>query len=130
MNNKSALFRNLAFCAALVSALFLLAANLYAQDKTNAAGEEFFIISSVDAPNSQILLKHASEVTQIMKVTPKTKYLDESGKAIRISDLRAGDTVWVLITKGTSQPTATRFRIGPMTTAELHRDYLDYPEIK
>lgn len=130
MNNKSALFRNMAFCAALFSALFLLAGKLCAQDKTNASGEEFFIISSVDAPNSQILLKRPSEVTQIMKVTPKTKYLDESGKALRLSDLRAGDTVWVLTTNGTSQPTATRIRIGPMTIAELHRDYLDYPEIK
>ncbi|HWG58330.1 MAG TPA: hypothetical protein VN661_04710 [Candidatus Acidoferrales bacterium] len=129
MNKKCRFFRALGFGVVMLAAA-LLTASSYAQEKKNAAGEQFFIVSSVDAPNSRLLLKRASEVTLLMKVDSKTKYLDESGKPIRLSDLRAGDTVWVLVGKSGTEPTASRIRMGPMTVAELHRDYLDYPEIK
>jgi hypothetical protein len=100
-----------------------------AQGKKTPSGEEFYIIASVDQPKSELLLKRPSEVTLLMKVTEKTKYQDESGKAIPLSDFRAGDTVWVVATGG-AEPTAIRIRRGGMTIPELHRYYLDYPEIK
>ena len=106
-----------------------LPASVSAQRKRTPAGEEFYIVASVDQPKSELLLKRPSEVTLLMKVNAKTKYQDESGKAIPLSDFRAGDTVWV-VSSGGAEPTAIRIRKGGMTISELHRYYLDYPEIK
>jgi hypothetical protein len=96
----------------------------------NASGEQFFIVASIDQQRSQILLKHPTEVTQLMQLTPTTKYLDESGKPLHISDFRAGDTVWVTSSGDKAEPSVGRIRKGEMTVADLHRYYLDYPEIK
>jgi hypothetical protein len=95
----------------------------------NAAGEEFFIIASIDQSRSQVLLKHPSEVTELMQLTPNTKYLDENGKPIRMQDFRAGDTVWVVSSGSGPEPNAARIRKGQMTVADLHHYYLDYPVI-
>ena len=97
--------------------------------KTNAKGEQFFIVASLDQSKSEILLKRPDEVTELLNATPKTQYFDENGKPLKLSDLRAGDTVWVT-SSGGAHPTAIRIRKGQMTVAELHRYYLDYPEIK
>jgi hypothetical protein len=97
--------------------------------KTTAAGEQFFMIASLDQSKSEILLKRPDEVTLLLNTTPKTQFFDENGKPLKLSDLRAGDTVWV-ISSGDAHPTALRLRKGQMTIAELHRYYLDYPEIK
>jgi hypothetical protein len=100
-----------------------------ATPKTTEKGEQFFIIASIDQTKSEILLKRPDEVTLLLNATPKTQYFDESGKPLKLSDLRAGDTVWVVATGG-AQPTAVHIRKGQMTIAELHHYYLDYPEIK
>ncbi len=115
--------------AAAVAAGIAGGANTYAQDKKTSTGEEFFIVASVDLMKSQLLLKRPSEVTMLMKVNEKTKYADDAGKPLTLSDLRAGDTVWVL-SSNPADPTASRIRKGQMTVADLHRYYLDYPEIK
>ena len=98
--------------------------------KKTPTGEQFFIIASVDQQKSQLLLKHPTEVTLLVHVNDKTKYLDSAGKPIQLSNFRAGDTVWVTLSNGPSGATATRVRKGEMTVAELHRYYLNYPEIK
>ncbi len=97
--------------------------------KTNVKGEQFFIIASLDQSKSEILVKRPDEVTLLLNTTPKTQYFDENGKALKLSDLRAGDTVWATSTGG-AQPTAIQIRKGQMTVADLHRYYLDYAEIK
>ncbi len=97
--------------------------------KLNAKGEQFFIVASLDQAKSEILLKRPDEVTLLLNATPKTQYFDENGKPLKLSDLRAGDTVWVTSTAG-AHPTAISVRKGEMTVAELHRYYLDYSEIK
>src|SRR2546428_452371 len=56
--------------------------------------EEFFIVSSIDTKKQQVLLKRPTEVTELMLVTEKTAFLDEQGKPLRLSDFRAGDTVY------------------------------------
>src|SRR5579864_4031203 len=61
----------------------------------NTAGD-FFIISSVDLTKRQILLKLPTEVTQLIRVDNRTQYLDAHGKAIKLTDLRAGDTVYIV----------------------------------
>ncbi len=92
-----------------------------------ARGEEFFIISSVDAKKQQILLKRPTEVTELIRVTDKTTYLDEDGKPLQLKDLRAGDTVYVTATTARDgSPVALRIRKGIMTVDELHRRYLKF----
>ena len=98
--------------------------------KKTPAGEQFFIVASVDLQKSQLLLKHPTEVTLLVHVDDKTKYIDTAGKPVQLSNFRAGDTVWVTLSNGPSGPTAVRVRKGEMTVAELHRYYLNYPEIK
>ena len=115
-------------CAAIVAAT-LLAVNSYGQGKKTPAGEEFFIVASVDQTKSQLLLKRPTEVTLLMKINEKTQFADEAGKPMKLSDFRAGDTVWVRASSGT-EPTALGIRKGQMTVSDLHRYYLDYPEIK
>lgn len=97
--------------------------------KTTEKGEQFFIIASIDQSKSEILLKRPDEVTELLNATPSTQYLDASGKPLKLSDMRSGDTVWVTSSGGAS-PKAIRIRKGQMTVADLHRYYLDYPEIK
>jgi hypothetical protein len=99
------------------------------ENKKNEAGEQFFILSSINAPKNQLVLQRPTQVTILMLVTDKTSYLDENGKPLHLADLRAGDTVWVT----SSEPEAgfaraLKIRIGPMTVQELHRLYLDFPQ--
>ena len=98
--------------------------------KKTAQGEEFFIVASVDLQKSQMLLKYPTEVTLLMRVDSATKFADDSGASLKLSDFRAGDTVWVSSTNNKGDVTAVRVRKGRMDVADLHRYYLDYPDIK
>ena len=93
-----------------------------------ASGEEFFIVSSVDADKKQLLLKYPTEVTELVLVNEKTVYLDEKGKALQFGDFRAGDTVYIAFARSNSDNprTAARIRKSPMTLEELHRRYLKH----
>jgi hypothetical protein len=112
-----------------VTAVIFLATPAHSQERNSPRGETFYIVASVDQAKSQLLLKLPTEVTSIVDVGAKTQYVDEAGKGISLSALRAGDTIW-LSTSGTKSPVATGIRKGPMTVQELHRYYLDYAEIK
>ena len=94
------------------------------------AGEEFFIVASIDLQRSQMLLKRPTEVTLLARADDKTQFLDETGKPIKLSNLRAGDTVWVVLHTNATENAASKVRKGQMTVADLHRYYLDYPEIR
>jgi hypothetical protein len=85
-----------------------------------APSDEFFIISSVDLGKNQLLLKRPTEVTEVMRVNESTRYLDENGRPLKLSDLRAGDTVYIS-SKGA---VALQIHKGPMTLTELRRRYL------
>ncbi|MFY9530861.1 MAG: hypothetical protein WBC04_26705 [Candidatus Acidiferrales bacterium] len=98
------------------------------ENKKNEAGEQFFILSSINAPKNQLVLQRPTQVTILMLVTDKTSYLDENGKPLRLADLRAGDTVWVTSSELAGVARALRIRRGPMTVQELHRLYLDFPQ--
>ncbi len=87
--------------------------------------EEFFIVSSIDTKKQQVLLKRPTEVTELMLVTEKTAFLDEQGKPLRLSDFRAGDTVYATSYSDSSGArVARRLRKGPMTVKGLRRSYL------
>ena len=98
--------------------------------KKTPAGEQFFIVASLDLQQKQLLLKYPTEVTLLVKATEQTKFIDDSGKSMKLSDLRAGDTVWLMSSGSGSDVTALKVRKGEMTVADLHRYYLDYSEIK
>jgi hypothetical protein len=98
--------------------------------KKTPAGEQFFIVASVDLQRSQLLLKYPTEVTQLMKVDGSTKFADDSGQPLKLSDFRAGDTVWVTSRTSGGEVTAVHVRKGQMRVADLHRYYLDYSEVK
>ena len=92
-----------------------------------APSEEFFIVSSVDAGKSTMVLKRPTEVTLTMRVAGKTGCRDEDGKPIRFTDLRAGDTIFIASDRDSSgQLVASTIRKGPMTLQELHRGYLRF----
>jgi hypothetical protein len=84
--------------------------------------DQFFIISSVDPAKHELLVKEPTEVTQLMRVDDETKYFDRQGNPATLSDLRAGDTVFV--TSSPKTGVAREIRKGPMTVNELQRRYL------
>ena len=91
------------------------------------SAEEFFIVSSVDADKGTIVLKRPTETTLTMRVTDRTRCLGARGEAIRFTDLRAGDTVFIASASAPAgPPAASSIRRGPMTVEELHRRYLRF----
>jgi hypothetical protein len=98
--------------------------------KKTESGEQFFIVASLDLQKQQLLLKYPTEVTLLVKATDQTKFVDDSGNAMKLSDFRAGDTVWLTSGKTSDGAVALKVRKGQMTVADLHRYYLDYAEIK
>jgi len=108
----------------------LLGLPIYGQSRPHAgaaAGEEFFLISSVDAKKQQLVLKRPTEVTELVRVTDKAAFLDEQGNPLELKDLRSGDTVYVTLVTGVGgSRVAVRIRKGLMTVEELHRRYLKY----
>jgi hypothetical protein len=98
--------------------------------KKTSAGEQFFIVASLDLQKSQLLLKYPTEVTLLVKATDQTKFVDDAGKPMKLSDLRAGDTVWLTSSPIPDGTAAVKVRKGEMTVPDLHRYYLDYSEIK
>lgn len=126
MNNLTRVLKMFVVVLAAVSCV----AAVGAQKKKSSSSEEFFIISSVNLPKAQILLKWPTEVTLLMQVNDKTRFQDDQGKPLRLADLHSGDTVWVISSAGNAGASvALRVRKGPMTIEELHRLYLDYPVI-
>ena len=85
---------------------------------------DFFIVSSIDLAKRQILLKRPTEVTELMRVDGETRYLEERGNPIRLTDLRAGDTVYILSKSSGSQPLALTIHKGPMTLDVLRERFL------
>ncbi len=91
------------------------------------ASDVFFIVSSVNLPQHQIVLKEPTEVTELVQFDEHSVILDEQGKRIEPSALRAGDTVFVSLSKrGGGIPLVTEIRKGEMTTSELHKRYVRF----
>jgi len=122
-------FRNFSIIALLSVTLGTTPSWLVAQpakSSPSAAQQgDFFIVSSVDAGKSQIVLKLPTEVTELMMVTENTVFLNEQAKPMHFQELRAGDTVYVTAKTATDGThIAQRIRRGPMTVQELRRRYL------
>ena len=112
---------------ALAGSLVALAAISALAGSPAPAADEFFIVSSVDSDKGTIVVKRPTETTLTVRVTEKTNCVGLKGEAIRFTDLRAGDTVFIASTPAASgPPAASRIRRGPMTLEELHRRYLRF----
>jgi hypothetical protein len=102
---------------------------VFAQSGVGPASSEFakgdfFIVSSIDLAKKQILLKRPTEVTELMRMDGETRYFEESGKPMRLADLRAGDTVFIMSKTAGGQPVAVTIHKGPMTLDVLRERYL------
>ena len=112
-----------------VGILALLATPVFAQLGAGPAGTDFaegdfFIVSSIDLAKKQILLKRPTEVTELMRVDGETRYFEEGGKPMRLAELRAGDTVFIMSKPTVGQPVAVTIHKGPMTLDVLRERYL------
>ena len=101
----------------------MILAFLFAALMTRPA-DEFFIISSVDTAHNKIVLKRPTEVTVVVSVPPNATLRGERNEQLHIADLRAGDTIYAVVTPSMA---ATSIRRGPMTIEELRRRYLRPP---
>jgi|SRR6516164_651321 hypothetical protein len=112
----------------ILRVLIAVALPLLAQPPKDSSAEsakgDFFIVSSVDLGKKQILLKRPTEVTELMRVDGDTRYLDEQGKSIRLTDLRAGDTVFITSKQSGGSSLALAIRKGAMTLDVLRERYL------
>jgi hypothetical protein len=113
----------------ILSVLLVLGAISAAPAKSAlAAGgekDDFFIVSSVDFLKKSIVVKRPTEVTLTIRVTERTRYRSESGKTIALSDLKAGDTVFIAADRDAAgQLVASSIREGVMTVPELQKRYL------
>lgn len=120
--------RTIAILFTLVFRMWLMPGlNAKERQPADYAGEDFFIISSVDAPKRQIVLKHPTEVAELVSVNDQSVFLDEQGKRLQLKDLRAGDTVYVTLAANPGEPrVALRIRKGIMTVEGLRRFYLTF----
>jgi hypothetical protein len=120
MNN----FRKFIFLSALAVATLSSAFAVRAQVQAKSGSDEFFVISSVDKTHNALILLRPTEITTTVGVNDKTKFVDENGKPIKVTDLRTGDTIFVSYTTQNNALVATTLRKGMMTTAEMRKRYL------
>jgi adenylosuccinate synthase len=125
--NRQRLLQRILFASGSLAAAAALAVPAVWAAQNGAAKQtrdQFFIISSVDVPKHQMVLKLPTEVTLTMKVNDKTLIVGEKGQRMDIKQLRSGDTVYITSVSTASGQVATKIRLGPMTVQELHRRYL------
>lgn len=129
-------FLNVISLGAFAALIFSTTGAVHAQKKpaappaaattaASSAGDEFFVISSVDKAHNALILLRPTQITATVVVNDKTAYADENGKPLKLTDLRTGDAIFVVSTKGAGGAlTAVRVREGMMTTAEMRKRYL------
>jgi len=120
MNN----IRKLISYASLAVLILVSTVTVRAQVQAKAGNDEFFVISSVDKAHNALVLLRPTEITTTIAVSDKTKFVDENGKAIKVTDLRTGDTIFVTYSTQNNSLTAQSVRKGMMTTSEMRKRYL------
>jgi hypothetical protein len=120
MNN----FRKWIFLPAIAVMIFTSAVAVRAQIQAKAGNDEFFVISSIDKTHNALILLRPTQITATVGVNDKTKYVDETGKSIKVTDLRTGDTIFVTYSTQNNALVAQSVRKGMMTTAEMRKRYL------
>ena len=86
---------------------------------------DFYIVSSISMSAKQIVLKLPTEVTLLVQTNAQSQFLDETAKPLTLKDLRAGDTVFVVLQKSSGgTPVVQKLQRGGMTVQELHKKYM------
>jgi hypothetical protein len=92
---------------------------------TGPTTNEFFVISSIDKAHHALILLRATQITATLDVDDKTQFAAEDGKALKLTDFRTGDTIFVDYAKNSDGTlTAVHVKKGMMTIAELRKRYL------
>jgi hypothetical protein len=116
--------RKFSFLFVFVVMLISSAGSAFAQTKSSSAGDQFFVVSSVDRTHNALVLLLPTQIASSYQVTDKTQYFDENGKPLKLSDLRAGDTLFANYErKSDGTLVVDRVRKGDMTVNELRRRY-------
>jgi len=98
-----------------------------AAQSAGKSGDEFFVISSIDRNKHLLVLLQATEISETMSIDDKTQYFDGKGKAMKLTDLRSGDTVYIVSHKQKDgSMIVDKVTEGTMTVAELRRRYVPY----
>jgi hypothetical protein len=84
---------------------------------------EFFIVSEVNPKRHQLILEMPTQITMVMHLNKKTVFENRQGHRLPLTDIRAGDTVYVTYLREDGSSTALTIRRGPMTVAILHTRY-------
>ncbi|MFZ0820533.1 MAG: hypothetical protein WAM91_10720 [Candidatus Acidiferrales bacterium] len=111
--------------AALSAVLTLIVVSAHAQSSSSTPSDEFFVVSSVDRAHNALILLKPTEIATVFQTTDKTQFFDEQNKALKLSDFRAGDTIFASYqSKPDGTLTLVRVRKGDMTVNELRRRYV------
>ncbi len=125
MNKKllsSALF------AVLVAMILSTGSAALAARKAASAREtrnEFFIVSEVRLKRHQLVLELPTQITKVMFLNDKTVFENKQGRRLPLTDMRAGDTVYVTYAQESGNAVALTIRQGPMTVAILRQRYFN-----
>lgn len=118
-------FQKSVLSAVIALAVFCAVGTVQAQKQPTSGSDEFFVISSIDKAHSALVLLRPTQITATLTVTDKTQFADEKGKALKLTDFRTGDTIFVSYsTKSDGTLTAEHVRKGMMTVAEMRKRYL------
>jgi hypothetical protein len=121
MNNLRKTFLLTTMAAMVLCSTFAV----HAQTQAKAGNDEFFVISSIDKAHNALILLRPTQITATLAVTPKTQFLDEKGKALKLTDFRTGDTIFVTYSSQADKGlVAEHVRKGMMTMLEMRKRYL------
>jgi hypothetical protein len=85
--------------------------------------DEFFIVAEVNLKRQRLILELPTQITMVMHMNGKTVFENKQGHRLPLSQIRAGDTVFVTYQREAGGGLALLIRLGPMTVGMLHRRY-------
>jgi hypothetical protein len=113
------------FLAALAAMVLCSTMMVRAQGQPTSGKDEFFVISSIDKAKNTLILLRPTQITATLAVTPKTQFFDDKGKALKLTDFRTGDTIFVTYSSQADKGlVAEHVRKGMMTMLEMRKRYL------
>jgi hypothetical protein len=113
------------FLAAVAAMVLCSTMMVRAQGQPTSGKDEFFVISSIDKTKNTLILLRPTQITATLAVTPKTQFLDDKGKGLKLTDFRTGDTIFVTYSSQADKGLmAENVRKGMMTMAEMRKRYL------
>lgn len=72
----------------------------------------------------ELLVKKPTEISEVLRVNDKTRYMDNAGKRIDLTDLPPATWGYIRTAQTGSGKVAVTIRKEPMTIEELHRRYV------